>query len=95
MNSKIIIGILADTKEEAIKYCKDITKQDSGYDTSRSDVILETPFCLFVKLLKSGCYCGRRIHYVYAKREDMETEYFREVIIPMFTCGIGLINKGE
>lgn len=48
-----------------------------------------------MKLLKSGCYCGRRIHYVYAKREDMETEYFREVIIPMFTCGIGIINKGE
>ena len=92
MNSKIIIGILADTKQEAIEYCKYITKLDNGYDMSGSDVILETPFCLFVKLLKSDFYCGR-IHYVYAKKEDTETDYFREVIIPMFSCGIGLINE--
>lgn len=95
MDSKIIIGILADTKEEAIKYCKDITKQDNGYDESHSSVVLETPFCLFVKLLKGEYSCGRRIHYIYAKKEDKETEWFRTVILPMFTCGIGVISEGE
>lgn len=95
MNHKIKIGILAESKEEAIEFCKDITKQNDGYNNSTNNsVILETPFCVFIRLPKENS-CGSRVNYIYAKKEDVGTEYFKTVILPMCFCGIGIINKGE
>lgn len=76
MNHKIKIGILAESKEEAIEFCKDITKQNDGYNNSTNNrVILETPFCVFIRLPKENS-CGSRVNYIYAKKRRCGNRVF-------------------
>lgn len=90
MKSKIKIGILADTREKAIEYCKQIIN-DNGIEYNKQGKILtEKEFYMFIWISKENC-CGMRFNYIYANKNDINTDWFNYVVKPMLYPSIGII----
>ena len=90
MKSKIKIGILADTREKAIEYFKQIIN-DNGIEYNKQDKVLtEKEFYMFIWISKENC-CEMRFNYIYANKNDINTDWFNYVVKPMLYPSIGII----
>lgn len=89
---KLNIAIITETKSEAIEFYNKLVNKDIPLD--KSDALIDvTPIYIVYWIGKNTFGCGSRINYVYATKDTINTEWFRAVIQPMFTIGLGLIEE--